>query len=122
MPCRSYSGRMPRAVRLHAGEVRLEQRGHVRRLRETARHVLGHTPAHRAVRDATAVSTSAPARPGGGAFSRCVSASPVRRRQGGSPAATAGFLIEMTLHVLHRDAAVAPAPLQFVRGQRMIIE
>ena len=55
MPWRSYSACMPRAVRLHAGEIRLEQRGHVRRLRETARHVLGHTPAHRAVRDATAV-------------------------------------------------------------------
>jgi hypothetical protein len=32
------------------------------------------------------------------------------------------FPIEETFHVLHRDAPVAPAPLQFLRGQRMIIE
>src|SRR5580692_7681250 len=48
-------GRMPRAVRLHAREISLEQRGYVRRQRKTARHVLGHALAHGAVRNATAL-------------------------------------------------------------------
>ena len=52
-------GRVTRAVRLHTSEIRLEHRGHVRRLRETARHVLGHAPTHGAMRNAPGVATPA---------------------------------------------------------------
>ena len=46
--------RVQRAVFEHLRQIRLEQCGDVRCFGETARHVLGHTPPHGAVRNSRA--------------------------------------------------------------------
>src|SRR6202034_880752 len=76
-----------------------------------------HTLAHRAMRNATAVLRESGDARGAAHFRGGVHLARYSR-----PRRSGRLLIEVPLDVLHRDAAVAAAALQLLRGERMLVE
>ena len=112
---RLESLRMQRAVLEHAREIRLEQRGDVRRIREAAGHVFGHAAAHGGVRDRSVRGRSRGSRRGPRRRRVRSRSHECRNRRGLG-------LRHMPCDILRGHAAVASRAIDIARVERMFVQ